>query len=200
MVKKLIAPIIVTLNLILPALGSAESVRSMEFSLITVNMNGVPDILRLPQSELGKEIVVNTEHLRWEENFYLLAEPRASAATDLKIEQKQINCLSHPGANLGLLKEWPKRESRWKEMTFVGTNRYKGAEFDQEDLSSPALQNLEAFINSQDQKNKKDKLAIAKEITAAPERHSYHCETLIKISSSSLNEKQKITTFRIRID
>jgi len=197
--KKLFA-LIISLILLAPWPGSAINREDKTFSIVTVNINGVPDILRLPTPVADQEITVKTEHLRWEESFYFMIEPREQVVSDLKVEQKQINCLSHPEMNLDLLKKWPRRESSWREMNFVGTNRYKGAEFDNNDLSNPSLESLEAFIMAQNTKGKVESLAIAKEIARAPESHSYHCETLIKVTGSGIKKDSSIATFRISID
>jgi hypothetical protein len=194
--KKLFA-LIFSLILLVPWPGSAINGEDKTFSIVTVNINGVPDILRLPTPVADQEITVKTEHLRWEESFYFMIEPREQAVSDIKVEQKQINCLSHSKINLDLLKKWPRRESSWREMNFVGTNRYKGAEFDNNDLSNPSLESLEAFIIAQNAKDKVDNLAIAREITLSPESHSYHCETLIKITQKGNNKKP--ITYRIEI-
>lgn len=162
------------------AFAAKNSEVDVNFTLVMINMNGVPDLLRLPKIMGAKgPIPVSIGMKRWEENFYLVVDTSGDDSLSWKMEQRQINCLIDP-ADSTVLPAWPKRRSEWREMPFVGTGRYKGVLFGEDDLSKLDPKDLETYARSSSspEANLKIALRLAEKETA----NSYHCETEIRVS------------------
>lgn len=178
-------PLIAAFALILsPQAGLAEtkSPVDIDFTLVMINLNGVPDLLRLPKlpdADDKNPIPVSIGKKRWEESFYLIVETSREGDLPWKMEQRQINCLTDP-ADSTVLPDWPKRISEWREMPFIGTSRYKGMLFREEDLSKLSKKELENYARNSSSPDKN--LEIAGRLAGKETANSYHCKTEIRIS------------------
>jgi hypothetical protein len=187
-----------------PGIASAEVPQQTgaKFTIITINMNGVPDILRLPDvdnAKTGQVIDVSIGEKRWEENFYLIVE--GPADLPWRIEQRQVNCLVDP-ADSTLLKSWPNRLSDWREMSFVGTNRYKGNLFLEQDIQRLTKEELELYARKSAATDLEKNLQIAARLVNKPEGNSYNCRNEIRVSLSKAVAGQAPleVTFNIAVD
>jgi hypothetical protein len=172
------------------------------FTLVSINMNGVPDLLRLPDvsnRSAGEIVDVSIGDKRWEENFYVVIE----GATDLpwKVEQRQINCLVDP-ADSTLLKSWPNRVTEWRTLSFVGTNRYKGNLFLEQDLTRLTRDELEAHARKSSGSELGKNLQIVNRLIDKPEGNSYNCRNEIRVSLAKAVAGQAPVnvTFNIAVD
>jgi hypothetical protein len=169
-----------------------------------INMNGVPDIVRLPNPSTlkpGEFSEVSLGDKRWEDNFYFMIESPAKSDLPWKIQQRQINCLVDP-ADSTLLKGWPNRVSDWRDLSFVGTDRYKGNLFLESDLSKLNGNELEAFVIKLGGASLKSNQAIANRLAQKTEGNSYHCRTEIRVSVARKNlvKNPLDFTYRIAVD
>ncbi len=167
------------------SLARAEDIPPQySFSIVMINMNGVPDIVRLPNLvslKPGEFSEVSLGDKRWEENFYFIIESPAKSDLPWKIQQRQINCLVDP-ADSTLLKSWPNRVTEWRDLSFVGTNRYRGNLFLEKDLNRLTREELEAHVHKIGGPYLSKNLEIVSRLVSKPEGNSYHCRAEFRVS------------------
>lgn len=174
------------------------------FTIVMININGVPDLVRLPDpanSKAGEVIDVSLGDKRWEENFYFVIEGSTKNEASWKIQQRQVNCLVDP-ADSTLLNGWPNRVSAWRDLSFVGTNRYKGNLFLEQDLNRLTREELEAYVRKVGGSSLDKNLEIVSRLVNKPEGNSYHCKAEFRVSVASNTSAQNPldVTYRIAVD
>lgn len=174
------------------------------FTIVMINMNGVPDLVRLPDPanlKAGEVVDISLGDKRWEENFYFLIESSQKSDQSWKIQQRQVNCLVDP-ANSTLLNDWPNRVSEWRDLSFVGTNRYKGNLFLEQDLSRLTRDELEGYARKIGGPSLDKNLEIVSRLVNKPEGNSYHCkaEFRVSVANNASAPNPLDVTYRIAVD